>query len=187
MNQCRVLGVMVLVLFALGGVPATAQRVVWDVIGSGGCVGSSSTLHRVSATVGQPSLGVLTGSAHQIHSGFWNPWLNGGLGVRDGGGLVLPVAYALSQNYPNPFGPATTIQYAIPRQSQVTVAVFNLRGERVHVLADQACEPGYYVATWDGRDTFGRALGSGVYLCRMTTRPVGGAAFEQTREMVLVR
>jgi hypothetical protein len=186
MNQCRVLCVMVL-LFALGSGSATAQRVVWDVIGSGGCIGSSSTLHWVSATVGQPSLGVLTGSGHRIHSGFWNPWLSGGVGVGPEGGLALPVAYALSQNFPNPFGPATTIQYAIPRQSQVTVAVFNLRGERVDVLADQACAPGYYVATWDGMDAFGRVLGSGVYLCRMTTRPVVGAAFEQTREMVLVR
>jgi len=186
MNQCRVLCVMVL-LFALGSGTATAQRVAWDVIGSGGCVGSSSTSHRVSATMGQPSLGVLTGSGHRVHSGFWNPWLSGGVGVGHGGGLALPVAYALNQNYPNPFGPATTIQYAIPRQSRVTVAVFNLRGERVHVLADEVCQPGYYVATWDGKDSLGRALSNGIYFCRMTTRPVGDAAFEQTREMVLVR
>jgi len=80
----------------------------------------------------------------------------------------LPMAFSLEQNYPNPFNPSTTIECALPRNSYVTLAVFD--------------------AAW---------LASGVYLYRLQVRPLdsaigrdskGGAGdFVQTRRLVLVR
>jgi hypothetical protein len=102
-------------------------------------------------------------------------------------GLGLPVTYQLGHNYPNPFGPETTIPYAVPKTGQVTVEIFNLRGQRVRVLDDAVREPGYHYARWDGRDAFGRDLGCGIYLCRMTVRGPAGVAFEHGRELLLVR
>jgi hypothetical protein len=101
------------------------------------------------------------------------------------GGSVLPKGYLLSQNFPNPFNPATTILYDVPEgagQVRVKLEVFNLRGQRIRILLDDDQAPGRHEAVWDGRDSEGRRVGSGVYLCAMTA-----GEFSQTRKMVLLQ
>jgi hypothetical protein len=176
------------VLMAAGTWSATsADRVSWDVTASGGVVGSSSSSYRVSASVGQTGVGLLGGATYQIYSGFWNPWLISVVEAEDEGGWHVPVMYSLSQNSPNPFSSETTIQYAVPKQSHVMLEVFNLRGERVRLLANGVQEPGHHAVRWDGTDAAGQDVGSGVYLCRIIARCAGGRAFMQSREMLLAR
>ena len=52
---------------------ASADRVSWDVIAAGGVIGSSSSNYRVSASVGQTGVDLLTGTSYRTYSGFWNP------------------------------------------------------------------------------------------------------------------
>jgi hypothetical protein len=95
----------------------------------------------------------------------------------------VPTAFELSQNFPNPFNPATTIRYGLPANATVTLKVFNLLGEEVATLmSDEDQRAGYHVAVWDGRDRWNAPVAGGVYLCQLRT---GGYAM--VRKMLLVK
>ncbi len=97
---------------------------------------------------------------------------------------ALPQVFALEQNHPNPFNPSTTIGYSIPEGQRVLVRleIYNLRGMLVRRLVEGEREAGRHSVAWDGRDARGRALASGVYLCRLRA---GG--FSATRKLVLLK
>jgi hypothetical protein len=79
----------------------------------------------------------------------------------------LPKVFELSNNYPNPFNPSTTIQYAVPRASNVSLIIYNVLGQQVRTLVDQPQNAGRFSVTWDGRDMLGQVVGSGVYFYRL--------------------
>ena len=100
----------------------------------------------------------------------------------------LPASYALSQNFPNPFNPMTTIRYVLPRASAVRLVVYDLWGSPVRVLADGLKEPGYYQAVWDGRDRRGQEVSSGVYIVRLEAgERLKQVAFSKSRRITLIR
>lgn len=105
----------------------------------------------------------------------------GGAMVGIGSG-VLPETFAVGQNYPNPFNPTTTIDYQLPEAAEVRLAIYNLLGQQVRTLVAARRPAGRYKAQWDGRNTTGEAVGSGVYLYRFSA---GG--FVQVRKMLLVK
>ena len=90
---------------------------------------------------------------------------------------AAPAAFALAQNYPNPFNPATTIQFSLPREAHVTLALYNLIGQRVMSLVDGVRAPGTYSVRVDGSH-----LASGVYLCRLEA-----GTFVSTKKLVNLR
>jgi hypothetical protein len=94
----------------------------------------------------------------------------------------LPSRYGLSQNYPNPFNPETTIEYQIPQAGDVHMAVFNILGQKICTLVDEARVAGRYQVIWDGRDDSGRPVASGVYFCHLTA-----GSYRQTRKMTLLK
>jgi len=94
----------------------------------------------------------------------------------------LPEHFAVSQNYPNPFNPETRIQLDLPEACYVEIAVLNLLGQRVAVLADQPMAAGRYAVTWDGCNGAGTPVASGVYLYR-----VQAGHNHVTRKMMLLR
>ncbi len=76
----------------------------------------------------------------------------------------IPFDFELSQNFPNPFNPATTIRYGLPQASTVTLTVYNLLGKEVAVLLyNEPKEAGYHLEVWDGLDNYGYAATSGLY------------------------
>ena len=99
-----------------------------------------------------------------------------------------PRGFSLSQNYPNPFNPSTSISFSIPLSSFVSVKLFDLLGREVATLVNESRIPGEYVVRWDGTNTLGNKVGSGVYFCRMQTTPErGGESYVSVRKMVLVK
>jgi hypothetical protein len=74
----------------------------------------------------------------------------------------LPRDFVLHQNYPNPFNPSTTIKYAVPKTSLVSIKVYDLTGQEVASLVNEVKEVGTYKIKFDAR-----SLASGVYLYRM--------------------
>ena len=74
----------------------------------------------------------------------------------------VPLGFALSQNFPNPFNPTTTIRYALPSAGPVTVKVFNIVGQQVATLVDEVQGAGLYKVRFDGR-----RLASGIYFSRL--------------------
>jgi len=80
---------------------------------------------------------------------------------------ALPRAFSLAQNYPNPFNSETAITFELPHSGEVELAVYNLAGQRVAVLAQGRREAGTYALRWDGRDDRGQELASGVFLYQL--------------------
>ncbi len=66
-------------------------------------------------------------------------------------------------SFPNPFNPATTIRLQVPAAGDVSVAVYNVRGELVRTLLDERLDEGQHDVLWDGRDRAGAPVASGVY------------------------
>ncbi|MBN1154491.1 T9SS type A sorting domain-containing protein [candidate division KSB1 bacterium] len=91
--------------------------------------------------------------------------------------------YELSQNYPNPFNMSTQIQYQLPRAGHVTIAVFNLQGQRVAQILNTYHEAGEYTIDWNGMNQFGKHIGSGVYFYRIDV----DQKFIKTNKMVVIK
>ena len=101
-----------------------------------------------------------------------------------------PPGFALAQNYPNPFNPSTTIAFTLPSAEQVRLEILNARGQIVRVLVGGAVfAAGAHQLRWDGRDTNGTAVASGIYLYRLKAGPSArsGQVFVQTRKMILMK
>lgn len=88
------------------------------------------------------------------------------LNNNENGGL--PSEFALGQNYPNPFNPNTSIKYQVPNASNVSIIIYNAIGQEVVRLLNKHHEAGYYSIAWDGKDSFGKSVHSGIYLYKMT-------------------
>jgi len=105
---------------------------------------------------------------------------------------LVPKAFELSQNFPNPFAAKfqqsfTAIRYTLPQSANVTVEVYNVLGQKVRTLvAGQAQAADYYLATWDGRDQAGKEVSSGVYVYRLLAES-NGERFTSTKKLLLVK
>ncbi len=93
-----------------------------------------------------------------------------------------PIAPFLSQNFPNPFNPATTIVFGLDTAVHVGLKVYDASGRLVRTLVGERREAGRHEEVWDGKDDGGRAVASGVYFYRLTA-----GRFTSTRKMVLFR
>jgi PKD repeat protein len=103
-------------------------------------------------------------------------------------GGTTGLEFSVSQNYPNPFGPETQIEYAVPEAGRVTLTVFDVLGRRVKALVQELQEPGHYRRQWDGEDEQGSTVGNGVYFYRLEAVAEGdGRRFTSVRKMIRVR
>lgn len=90
---------------------------------------------------------------------------------------ILPAKFELSQNYPNPFNPSTTIQFSLPKATQLKINIYNMLGELVETLAEGTYEAGYHKVTFNASN-----FPSGIYIYRIES-----SAFTQVRKMVLIK
>jgi hypothetical protein len=102
--------------------------------------------------------------------------------VDDDNTLMAPRTYSLDQNHPNPFNPTTSISFGLPAKSQVRLDVYNVLGQKVRSLVDGDMPAGYHSVTFDGTDSSGRPVASGIYFYRLTTD-----TFTQSRKMILMK
>ena len=94
-----------------------------------------------------------------------------------------PEAFALSNNYPNPFNPATTIQYALPQAADVKLTVYNVAGQVVRTLVAEHQNAGRYTVEWDAANDSGHGLSSGMYFYRLQA----GGEFREVKKMMLLK
>jgi len=93
-----------------------------------------------------------------------------------------PVRYMLTQNYPNPFNPQTTIKYSIPEDSSVEIVIYNTRGERIRELVNTDQPSGLYTISWDGYDSYGNKVSSGLYYYQLKTEK-----FSDVKKMIFTK
>ncbi len=101
----------------------------------------------------------------------------------------IPDKYALFANYPNPFNPSTTINYALPVESDVTITIYDLTGSIVKSFVLNNQSSGYKDLLWDGRNSYGMEVSSGVYIYTFKTVSLegNGKTFAKSSKLMLLR
>ena len=94
----------------------------------------------------------------------------------------IPTEFQLSQNFPNPFNPETSISYQLSAPGKVTVKIYNTMGQMVRTLVNANKPAGNYKVTWNGKDNNGFAVSSGIYFYQMRAKD-----FVQTRKMLFLK
>ncbi len=78
-----------------------------------------------------------------------------------------PSSFVLLRNYPNPFNPATTIEFSIPEAGFVDLVIYDITGRKIRELMSGEMTPGVHSVLWDGRDDKGSPVSSGVFISRL--------------------
>ncbi|MCK4653274.1 MAG: T9SS type A sorting domain-containing protein, partial [Candidatus Cloacimonetes bacterium] len=82
---------------------------------------------------------------------------------------IIPLAnYFNLNNYPNPFNPSTTISFDLPKESDVEITVYNIRGQKVKTLTNDHFEKGTHSVVWNGTDTNNKSVASGIYFYKIS-------------------
>jgi hypothetical protein len=155
---------------------------VKDVLTTAGGQASSAS-YRLGYCVGQTVAGWSLGHSHGEWAGFWGgtTWGRSTM-VQEAGQDPLPTRFLLHQNFPNPFNPQTHISYQLPRGGQISLDIFNIKGQLVFHLVDEYQNPGEHIITWNGTDRWGNPVSSGVYFYRLMAD-----SFHQVRKMLLLK
>jgi len=95
---------------------------------------------------------------------------------------ILPSYYILSQNFPNPFNPTTSIQYTIPENSIVKLTIFNIQGKEINQIFNKEHKPGQYAILWDGKDNNGNIVPTGMYFYQLFTKN-----YSSIRKMIFIK
>lgn len=106
------------------------------------------------------------GSIDPLFYWTWD-YTNGAPSAIGDNDVELPTRFALHQNYPNPFNPTTNIKFDIPEQSDVTLKIFNVLGQKVATVFNGNLKAGEYAMSWNGRDNVGNLAASGVYFFKL--------------------
>ncbi len=104
--------------------------------------------------------------------------------VRENG--AHPDEFALHQNYPNPFNPSTMISYSLPSNARVSVVVYDILGNIVNELFTGEAQQGYNAIMWNGSNSSGLKVASGIYLYRITAQ-VDGRSYSDTKRMLMLK
>ena len=96
--------------------------------------------------------------------------------------VALPTETKLGNNYPNPFNPTTSINFALATPGTVTLEVFNIMGQKVRTLVDEQMPAGKHTITWDSKDESGASVASGAYFYKLTTDD-----YSSTKKMLLLK
>ena len=102
--------------------------------------------------------------------------------IIDDNDASLPDGFSLGQNYPNPFNPTTTIAFELTRAAEISLEVFNVRGQKVVTLIDGMQVAGSHEIEWDATSSHGNRVASGVYFYRLRANNRS-----QTKQMVVLK
>ncbi|MFH1196327.1 MAG: FlgD immunoglobulin-like domain containing protein [bacterium] len=104
-------------------------------------------------------------------------------------GLNIPKEFTVNQNYPNPFNPTTTIRFGLPSASFISMTIYDVLGNEVIKYANNYQSPGYYEITWDGKNSSGADVTSGIYFYRIEGMSLNGIneKFSKSSKMLMLK
>ncbi|MGH7596678.1 MAG: T9SS type A sorting domain-containing protein [bacterium] len=166
---------------------AQVSKIEWSSFNLGFSTPSSANT-RICAAIGQSFVGTTQNASTQVVSGFLvHPSISGlktAVEEKTQEESQLPTSYELEQNYPNPFSPSgtfvnpsTTIAFALPKPSEVTLKIFDASGREVATLVEGRLPAGKHEVVLDASP-----FSSGVYFYRLQA-----GEFSQTRRLMLVK
>ncbi len=109
-------------------------------------------------------------------------WVNTGTAGVNSDESLIPKEFALYDNYPNPFNPTTQIAVDLPEAATTEITVWNIMGQRVATLYTGDLNAGHHTLNFDGRDSNGKQLTSGMYLYR-----IAAGKYNATKKMTLMK
>ncbi|HGY55520.1 MAG TPA: hypothetical protein ENK44_07465 [Caldithrix abyssi] len=112
---------------------------------------------------------------------------DGVTGLQRGEREKIASEFEVYQNYPNPFNPQTTIEYRIARPADVRLDIFNIVGERIVSVMETGLQPGRHAYVWNGANSNGRPVSSGLYVYKISIRMKNGQSFSTVKKMLLLK
>lgn len=103
------------------------------------------------------------------------------LGVEDVTSSI-PTEFELYQSYPNPFNPTTTIHYILPKESVVTITIYDMLGKAINRIISQKLPSGKHSIRWNGDDNNGNLVGTGIYFYQ-----IQAGDYVNTKKMLLMK
>ena len=143
-------------------------KITTSKICSGAAPNQTSTGYKMSSAIGQnTSSPKLQDTEYNLISGFPGIGFNIVTEVAVSEKTLLPNSYQLFQNYPNPFNAETIIEYQLPKESNVTLRIFNSLGQKIITLVNKKQAPGFYSIDWNGKNIHGSKVASGIYIINL--------------------
>ncbi|MBE0567844.1 MAG: T9SS type A sorting domain-containing protein [Krumholzibacteria bacterium] len=164
---------------AAAQLPTTHAVRFWVAAGGGGSSAAGSL--RITGTIGQHAAGQAAAGNLVLNGGFWHGRAPA-LSAVDDGPPGAPVASRLHAPYPNPFNPATRIGFELAAPGPVRIRIYDARGQMVRDLVDGDFPVGRHEILWQGRNTQGGNVPSGVYFVRFEAAGTTG-----TEKMTLLK
>ncbi len=116
-------------------------------------------------------------------NGFGSVELSGNINsIMLGKTREIPEQFMLAQNFPNPFNPVTSIDYALPEEGFVTISVYNIMGQKVTELVNSVKQGGYHTVVWNGTNSLGEPVSTGVYMYAIEAE-----GFTAVKKMILMK
>ncbi len=109
-----------------------------------------------------------------LNACLWLAKVTGVTGISED---ILPVQYSLSQNFPNPFNPTTTIKFDIAKNTFVNIKIFDILGREIYSLVNEELNAGSYTVDWDATGFSG-----GIYFYR-----ISAGNYTETKKMILAK
>ena len=94
----------------------------------------------------------------------------------------LPDRFTTYPNFPNPFNPTTQIQYDLPKDRFVSIAIYDVIGRNIRSLTNANQTAGYHSIYWDAKNDFGEGVAAGMYIYT-----IQAGEFRATKKMVLLK
>ena len=88
---------------------------------------------------------------------------------RESGWAALPSDMELAQNYPNPFNPTTKISFYLTQSGLTNLRIYSVMGQLVKTLISDNLSVGEHQVIWDGKNSLGADVASGIYFCVLST------------------
>ena len=156
---------------------ADEQSQEWSLISVNGSIDISRLL------LGSFIINSRDGKDFTLQYKITNKYGNLSSGFRDMMFKPIPDEFKLSQAYPNPFNPRTTIEYALPIEADLLLSIYDIQGRLVTYLVQGLESAGYHKAVWDGSQ-----YASGLYFIRMESYGLGNALkFNQIQKIMLIK
>ena len=95
---------------------------------------------------------------------------------------LIPKEFSLGHNYPNPFNPSTTIPFTISEPGLAVVTIYDISGREIRQILNESLRSGFYSAIWDGKNSNGVPVSSGVYYYGLKTK-----TFNSFKKMILIK
>ena len=101
--------------------------------------------------------------------------------------IYQPLKRNHRRDFRKPFNPTTKSKYDIPEQATVTLKIYNVLGQEVLSFADGEQTAGFHTVAWDGRNSFGSQVSSGVYFYRFEATGASGQTFNSLKKMLFLK